>query len=128
MNAQVLQADIADAVVQITFWTSFLFVPLVSFFWRWWRNWFGRAIVAIDILLTVAFAPTVLRIYIPAIQDEAWFTWLAIGAFGLIPVRTIVLTYVMWRVQREEKVVVETHHRLRPHKPEPAELPEPTER
>lgn len=125
MGVTILQTDVADAVIQVTFWTSFIFVPIVSFFWPWWKNWFGRAIIAIDILLTLSFGPSVFRLYFPGVQDEPWFTWLAIAAFGLIPIRTTILTYVMWRVQHEEKIVIETHRlRRHPEPPEPAEPPE----
>ena len=98
-----LQADVTDAVVQVTFWTSLLFTCLLGWVWPWWRHWFGRAVLSLEALLVIAFAPAIVHLLEPAVALRSWFTWTSIAAFGLIPVRTVALFAVIWRIQREER-------------------------
>jgi len=95
-----VQADIADTVIQAAFWTSVLFVAVLGLFWPWWRHWFGRAMVTIDLLLAVAFGPTVVSLCFPSVTVQGWWMWVTVAGFAGIPIRTVFLTWTIWRIQR----------------------------
>ena len=102
MTSARLQADLADTAIQATFWTSLLFVAALSRIWPWWQHWYGRAMITIDVLLVVSFAPAVARLFDPALAPRDWFTWASIAAFACIPLRTGWLFWAIRKIQREE--------------------------
>jgi len=95
-----LQADLADIAVQATFWTSLTFVAALSRIWPWWQHWYGRAMITIDILLVIAFAPAVVELFDPSLVPRSWFTWASLAAFTFIPARTAWLFWAIRRIQR----------------------------
>lgn len=101
MGTAQLQADILDVIVQITFWTSALFVPAVSTFWPWWRHPYARAAISIDVLLALLLLPAVIRDVFSVPTGDAAYGWFTITAFALVPVRTAWLGWTIWRLQRE---------------------------
>lgn len=102
MSTAQLQADIVTVIVQVAFWASALFVPVVSLFWPWWRAQFGRAAISIDVLLALALMPGTLRREFGIPVTSAWFGWFEIVVLGLIPVRTAWLAWSIWKLQRQE--------------------------
>jgi len=97
-------ADIADTAIQATFWTSLLFIIALGKIFPWWQHWYGRAMITIDILLVVSFAPAVAHLFDPALARDQWFDWLSITAFACIPLRTGWLLWAIWKIQRQEKI------------------------
>jgi hypothetical protein len=95
------QADIISVIVDASFWTSALFVPVVSAYWAWWKHPYGRAAMSIDILLALAFLPGELRRVFGISVSSTGFGWFEIVVLGLIPVRTAWLALSIWRLQRE---------------------------
>jgi hypothetical protein len=103
MGTLQLQDKILGILILITFWTSAVFIPSVSTYWAWWRHWYGKAAIAIDVLLTGVLLPSALRLMFHiniASVDYGWFT---IMVFALIPVRTVWLAVTIWQIQREER-------------------------
>lgn len=99
-----LQGDLAVAVVHATFWTTLLFIPGVSAFWPWWQHQFGVALMSVNVLLVLAFLPPELGLLFGVASP--WLAWFAIGVFALIPARTVWLAWVIFRVQRQGKTLV----------------------
>lgn len=103
MGAAHLQADIVGVIVQVTFWTSALFVPAVSTFWPWWTHLYGRAAISIDVLLAAAFLPAELRRLFGISVTSPAFEWFTIGVLACIPLRTTWLAWSIWKIQRHER-------------------------
>lgn len=103
MGTAQLQADIIGLIIDASFWTSAVFVPVVSLYWPWWRHPYARAAMSIDILLAMAFLPAELRRVLGIPVSSPLFGWFEIVILGLIPVRTAWLGWQIWKVQREPR-------------------------
>jgi hypothetical protein len=57
--------------------------------------------MSIDGLLTLAFVPAVLQIYLGV--HSAWFEWFTLAVVACIPIRTALLGWAIWRLQRKER-------------------------
>jgi len=91
-----VQADVTDIVIQATFWSGLVFVLLIGRAWPWWRHWYGRAAITVDMLLTLAFLGAVVRLTF-GLRPAGWMTWLGLSALGLVPLRTVALAAtVIW--------------------------------
>lgn len=105
MGAARLQADILAVIVQAAFWTSLAFIPAASLIWPWWRTPLGRALVSMDVLIVLAFLPAVLRRVAGIPASSAGFAWFNLGVLALVPLRTVWLAVIIWRIQRGGRAV-----------------------
>lgn len=84
------------------FWTSATFPFIVSFIWPWWKSWWGRNIVSLEVVITAALLPSVLYREFGVNPDTYIFGWLTVAALfagGVIVAWRIVLIF---RSQLEE--------------------------
>ena len=126
-----LLADISDEIEIGTFLVTLLFPLVTSTFWKWWRSDLGWTITVMDILLCLTFMFPAIHLIFGLNDDTLFFQWFLSVLFLVQPVvawRAIVL----YRAQRDPVPGNGRHAENGPngvpHKPEPAELPEPTER
>ena len=137
-----LQTDILKVIIEIMFWSSLAFIPVVSTYWPWWKHVYGKAAISIDGLLTLALLPAIIRqmLDIPITQVE--YNWFTIVVFALIPARTVWLAMALFAVQKSidpdaKNLLVVWYLRWRrrrsggkhalPRSPEPTEPTEPAE-
>jgi hypothetical protein len=118
-----LQQIVATVVVQIAFWTS-LAVPFVMLtYWPWNRERFPQLMIALDILISVALLPAIMRYYFGFNSRDLWFGWFDVFIVMLIPVRTTWMAYAIFKLQKAGVLA----RRSPPHLPHIPEHPEPAE-
>ena len=97
-----LQADLGDVIIQVSFWTSALFPWLIGrFVWRWWKaddRLYGIALMSLDLLLAAAFLLPVAELDFSVRPTQAW-QWASIAVVALIPARTWLLGWTLYRIQ-----------------------------
>jgi hypothetical protein len=91
-------------VVLVTFWVSVLFVPVVSTFWLWWKEPYGRATVSIEILIGLALAPGAIRRMFDIPITGIGFLLFSSIVVALIPIRLVWLFVTIYQLQREPDV------------------------
>ena len=105
MGTAHLQADIGTVIVQVTFWVSLLFPVVIGrWVWKWWAaqdRTMGWLLMSMEILLTAAFLVPVLRMLLGIPLASTGFGWFSLAVVAAIPLRTIWLGVMIWRIQRK---------------------------
>jgi hypothetical protein len=94
-------SDVSAWVVLTSFWVSFLFIPLVSTFWPWWRTPFSKSLMFMEALIPVALLPGALRRMFGISLLNIGFLWFEITAVALITPAIAWRIYATWKLQRD---------------------------
>ena len=100
MDQLQLLADIDTWIVLATFWVAALFVPIVSLFWPWWPEPFGRATMSLELLIALALLPAALRRMFGISITNIGFAWFGTIILACIAPRIIWLGVSIWKLQR----------------------------
>lgn len=103
MQPDPVLAHYLDWMVNIGFFVTLAFVPINSLWWPWWKEWWGRNIVLLDLFIAGTLFPDVLYLdwHITAWILQ-WSQAVALTATVLvIPWRTALI----WNAQRAEAVL-----------------------
>jgi len=93
-------ADVDDAAVLFAFGCSLVLIVGVSLIWAWWESWLGRSLMSLDVAISLALAPAVLRVLFGLTTARlviACYYAASLFTVGLIMMWRLV---VVWRVQR----------------------------
>jgi hypothetical protein len=117
MGTFILQQHIIDWEVQVAFWVS-LAVPFVLLtFWDWRQASYGPALVSMDWLVTLALLPSVIHRLFDVPITSPWFGWFEIVVVALIPIRSAIFVWEIYKLQAAGSE--------EPGTPEPVEPTEP---
>lgn len=94
--------EIGKVAVLANFWTSLLFFAVVATFWKWWQAPLGRSLATVEFLLLVAFTPQAMSLMFGINTNALGYQWLVIAVIMLIPVRLLILMWVLFRLQTKE--------------------------
>src|SRR5262249_7944070 len=89
-----LQADVLTVIWHVAFFSTLAFVVVVSRAWKWWRHQFGRALMSVNFLLTLAFLPGELALAFHVMLSA----WVSIAVVAAIPLRTAWLATAIIRI------------------------------
>ena len=85
--------------VEAIFYSSALFVAVVSLYFPWWRSQLGWTIIAKTLALAVAVFPAMLTYWL-GVRVTGWLAWVSVAALWTIPPILAWRALVIWRVQR----------------------------
>jgi hypothetical protein len=78
------------------------FILFYSRWASWWSNAIGRTIVIKDLLLIIAFIPSILSLFFRFSRLTSHVAaWLDVAMIGLIAPVMIWRTFVFWRIHRD---------------------------
>lgn len=84
--------DWAEWAIGLAFWLSVSFVPIVSFFWRWWKDSWGWNIVLLEVTIALALLRTTLIVEFGLLRSGMLVLWLTDAAVSLVPI------IITWRI------------------------------
>ena len=99
MNQVATLASVLDWIVLVGFFSAFLFIPVVSLFWPWWKEPFGRAVMTMEGLIGLALLPATLRRLFGISLDDLGFLYFEVIVLGCIPLRLFWLLRSIWKLQ-----------------------------
>jgi hypothetical protein len=85
--------------IEAIFYSSVLFVAVVSSFWSWWKSQLGWTIIAKTAALTIAVFPAMLAFWLGR-KEPGWLDWVSVAALWAIPPVLAWRALVLWQVQR----------------------------
>jgi hypothetical protein len=94
-----LVADAAEAAVLTVFAASVLSVAVLTVLDKWWRDALTASIVALDGMLGLTVAPSVLHYAFGLSLANAGFAWFDVAALFAVAVVTLWRTVVMAQIQ-----------------------------
>lgn len=97
-QGQFLQG-LGHALVNFVFVTSLLFPVVTGSYWPWWRSWWGRNIVGLEICIAATLMEAVL--YIDFGIDNIALRWTQIMALSMVGVFVAWRAVMIWRTQRD---------------------------
>lgn len=77
--------ELAKLGVNVAFWPAFLFTPLISFVWPWWKSFWGINIVTLEIAIMLALINAVLSTDFGLhVTNSVALAWVEIAALYLV--------------------------------------------
>jgi hypothetical protein len=86
--------------VSVTFWVSFAFPFIAALIWPWWKSWWGRNIVALEICIAVTLLPSIAFQYFNLKADVNTLQWIQVVALATVPVVVLWRVAMIWYDQR----------------------------
>jgi hypothetical protein len=87
--------------VLFAFWSSLAFIAGYTALSPWWRYMVGRAIVALDVALTLTLLPSALHYMFGFSPRAGFFPWYSGFALTLVGLITLWRLWVIWSVQND---------------------------
>jgi hypothetical protein len=107
MTWQQLTLNLAKIEVPAIFWAGIAFVLLYTILAPWWKNSFGRALVAMDLAVSAALFPAVLSTEFGVQMFSAEFiAWLEVAAFSVVFVVIMSRMYLLAKVNKDRLKVL----------------------
>lgn len=87
-----------SVLVNVAFFASVLFTPVVSAFWPWWREWWGQNIVLLELCISGTLFGSFL--YTDFGVDSDALMWVTSVFLTAIPVIIVWRAAMIWHAQR----------------------------
>jgi hypothetical protein len=97
-----LQADMIDVAVELAFWISLLLPFFLLTFWSWYKESWGRWMVTLDLLVSLALLPAIIHDIFNVKLHLGWLGWFDVAVILCIPVRTCFMSVAIYRLQRKK--------------------------
>jgi hypothetical protein len=90
--------DAAEWAVNTAFWAAVIFPVVTALIWPWWRDWWGRSMVALDLVAGGTALPYMLAAdwHVHGVALE----WILVVAIGLGPLVIAWRTAMIFHTQR----------------------------
>lgn len=92
-----------QVVAGVLFWSSLAFPIITAIIWPWWKSWWGRNIVSLDLAIALTFFASVMHIEFGLTSTFTAFEWMdvvGLGAAAIIIIwRGIMVFLVQWRAR-----------------------------
>lgn len=101
-EVQVL-ADVHQIAVQAGFWVALAFPVVTGAYWPWHRSWWGRNLVALDMVIMLALLGSTLHYEFGLDYGHApghVLLWVTAVSLCLVPAVLIWRMVMIWLVQR----------------------------
>lgn len=90
--------DAAEWAVNVAFWAAVVFPVVTAFIWSWWLDWWGRSMIALDLVAGGVALPYMLsvdwRVHGIALD------WILVVSIGLGPLVIAWRTVMIFLTQR----------------------------
>ena len=93
--------NVTNVLVSVTFWVSFAFPAVTALFWPWWKSWWGRNIVALELCIAVTLLPSVALRYFGLQHEALQLLWVQTIALGFVPCVVLWRVVMIWYGQRK---------------------------
>lgn len=113
MSAVVLLRDVDVIAVQAGFWASVAFPTVTATFWPWWKSWWGRNLVALDLAIALSLLSAVLQVEFdmePGSTPGHVLLWISSVSLCLVPVVIVWRGVLTWVSQRRGMLAQQNGH------------------
>jgi hypothetical protein len=109
MNQLEFLLDWGVWVVGVAFWVSVAFAPVITFFWRWWKDSWGWNIISLEVVIALALLRTILVTEFGLVRSGIETLWLTDISVSLIPViiiwRAVIIIREQYKAVRRSEVL-----------------------
>lgn len=92
--------DVTIVLVHATFWICFLFVPIVSTFWPWWKTDLGVTVAVKTAAIALILLRTELAWIFGINPQGTALVWLGLVSFAVVPAVVLWRLVIIWTLQK----------------------------
>lgn len=101
-----LVMDLADFASALLFWACAIFPFVMAVIWPWWKSWWGRNIVSLEMAIASALLPSVLYREFGINTNTIFFGWVIVAslfaAAAVVVWRGVLIFQAQWH-ERDKK-------------------------